>query len=94
MELIAWGLEGKIGNLHIEAGENKYKVKEVETLQDMGVLITQEADPMSAMRFRMRKADKAFWMDMEFYKNKSIAEGRKHKRYREVVESCILSSLL
>ena len=30
------------------------------------------------------------WMDMQFYENKRIAEGRKHKRYREVEQSCIL----
>ena len=29
---------------------------------------------------------------MKFYKNTGIAEGRKHKRYREVVQSCILHS--
>ena len=29
---------------------------------------------------------------MEFYKNEGIAEGRKHERYREVVQSCILHS--
>ena len=29
---------------------------------------------------------------MEFYKNKGVAKGRKHKRYREVVQSCILHS--
>ena len=47
---------------------------------------------MSAMKFRMRKSDKALWMVMKFYKNKWIAEGRKHKRYREVVQSSLLHS--
>ena len=28
----------------------------------------------------MNKADKAMWMDMEFYENEEIAEGRKHKK--------------
>ena len=40
----------------------------------------------------MNKADKAMCMDMEFYKNKGIAEGKKHRKYREVVQSCILHS--
>ena len=32
-------------------------------------------------------------MDLKhFYKNKGIAEGRKHKRYREVVQPCVLHS--
>ena len=34
----------------------------------MGALISKEADLMSALRFRMNKADKALWMDMKFYK--------------------------
>ena len=29
---------------------------------------------------------------MQFYKNKGTAEGRKHRGYREVVQSCILHS--
>ena len=53
-------------------------------------MITKESDSMSAMRFRMMKADRAFWM--EKYKNKGIAEGRTHKRYRDVVQPCILPS--
>ena len=40
----------------------------------------------------MRKADKALWMDMKFYKNHGIAEGRKHKSYRAVVQPCLLHS--
>ena len=44
---------------------------------------------MSALKFRMKKADKALWMDMKFHKNKGLAEGKKHRRYREVVQSCI-----
>ena len=58
----------------------------------MEALISKKADSMSAMKFRMNKADKALWMDMKFYKNEGIAEGWKHKRYREVVQSCILHS--
>ena len=58
----------------------------------MDAMITQEADSMRAMRFRMRKADKALWMDLKFYKNKGIAEERKPKRYREVVQACLLHS--
>ena len=56
-------------------------------------MIAREADSMSAMRSRMMKANRAFWCDIKkFYKNKGIAEGRKHKRYREVVQPCILDS--
>ena len=40
----------------------------------------------------MNEADKALWVDIKFYKHKVIAEGRKHKRYREVVHSCIVHS--
>ena len=35
---------------------------------------------------------RAFWMVIKLYKNKGIAEGRKHKRYREVVQPCIHNS--
>ena len=45
-------------------------------------MITQEADSTSAIRFReMRKADKASWMVMKCFKNKGIAEGRKHTSF-------------
>ena len=80
MELIAWGFERKMKiSIFIEAGVKSYTIKEVEALQAMGALITQEADSMCAMSFRMMKADKALWMDLKFYENKGIAEGRKHK---------------
>ena len=68
------------------------RIKEVEAFQAMGAMITTEADSMSAMRFRMMKADRVFWTDFQFYKNEGIAEGRKHKRYREVVQPRILHS--
>ena len=53
-------------------------------------MITKEADSMTAMRLRMTKSGRAFSMDMKFYKNKGIAEWKKHRRYREVVQPCIL----
>ena len=92
MELISWCFYEEMGDIHLENGGKKYVIKEVTTLQAMGARISKEADSMSALKFRMNKADKALWMDMEFYKNNGIAEGRKHKRYREVVQSCILHS--
>ena len=55
-------------------------------------MITKEADSMSAVRFRMMKADRAFWMDFKICKNNGIAEASKHKRHREVVQPCILHS--
>ena len=55
-------------------------------------MITKDADAMSGMRFRMMKADRAFLDGLKKYKNKGIAEGRKHKRYREVVQPCVLHS--
>ena len=58
----------------------------------MGALITQQSDSMNAKKIRMGKANEAFSMEMKFYKNKGIAEGRKHKRYSEVVQPCILHS--
>ena len=39
----------------------------METLKAMGALISKEADSMSALTFRMNKADKAQWVDMKFY---------------------------
>ena len=69
----------------LDVGERKYRIKDVEALQAMGATITKEADPMSAMRFRMMKADRAFWMDVNFYKNKGIAEGRR----QEIEKWCI-----
>ena len=77
-----------MGDVLFDSGGRRYKVKEVTVLQAMGAMITHEADSMSAMRFRMRKADKAWCVDTKFYKNTGIAKGRKHKRFREVVQAC------
>ena len=56
----------KVGDLKIEEGEKEYVINEVNSLKTMGALFTKEADSMSAMIFRMNKADKAMWMDMKF----------------------------
>ena len=92
MELISWDLYEDAGDQHIEDGGKKDVIKEVETLKAMGALISKEADSMSALKFRMNKADKALWMDRKSYKNEGIVEGRKHTRHREVVQSCFLHS--
>ena len=92
MELISWGLDEKIGDLKIEEGGKEHVIKEVDSLKTLGAIITKKADSKSAMKFRMNKAGKAMWMDMKFYKNKGIAEVRTHRRYREVVQSCVLHS--
>ena len=91
-ELISWGFYEEMGDIHLEDGSKKYVIKEVAALQAMGALISKEADSMSTLKFRMNKADSALWLDMKFYENNGIAEGRKHKRYREVAQSCILHS--
>ena len=54
MELMAWSLEGKVGDAILEIDETKYRIKEGE------VMITKDADSMSAMRFRMMKAERGF----------------------------------
>ena len=65
-------------------------INEFDSLTTMGALITKEVDPMRAMKLRMNKADKAMRTDMKIYKSKGIAEGRRHRRCRDVVQSCIL----
>ena len=67
-------------------------IREVDALNGMGALNTKEAVSMGAMKNRLNKVDKANWTDMKFYKNNAIAGRRKHKRFREVVQSCILHS--
>ena len=47
---------------------------------------------MSPMKFRMSKADKAPWVDMKFFRDKRTAKGRRHKRFREVVQMYVLHS--
>ena len=37
MELMAWGFEGKIGDVLLEVDERKNRIKEVEALQAMGL---------------------------------------------------------
>ena len=39
----------------LSIGGRKYKVEEVQALQAVGAMITQEADSMSAMRFSDEK---------------------------------------
>ena len=72
--------------------DKNYVISEVSSLQAVGALISKEADSMSALMFRMSKADKALCIDMKCFKHEGISGGRKHKRYREVVQSCILHS--
>ena len=65
-------------------------IRKVDALQAMGALITKEAGSMSPMKCRMSKADKAPWVDMKFFRKKETAEGRRHKRFREVVQMYVL----
>ena len=59
----------------------------------MWAMITKEADSLGAMRFRMRKADGALWLDMENCLQKLWnCTRKKHKKFREVVQPCILHS--
>ena len=90
MKIISW-VSGKVGEVRVDVRGKNCLIKEVEALQAMGALITREADSMSAVKFRMRKVDKALWMEMKFYENNGFAEGTKHKRYRDVVQSCFLN---
>ena len=68
METISWSLDRNIGDFKVEEGGKEYMIKEVDTLRTMAA----EADSMSAMRFGMKKADKAMWMDMKFYKTTEL----------------------
>ena len=72
----------------VEDGK-EYMIKEDSSLK---ALIKKEADSMSVMRFRMNKANKAIGMDMKFHRIRGIADGRRHRSYREVEPSCILHS--
>ena len=78
MELMAWGFEEEVDGVLFDKEGRTNKVKEVKAPQATGTMITQEADSMSAKRFRMRKADEASWMEMKYYKNTRIADERKH----------------
>ena len=83
MELISWGFYEETGDIHLEHGGKTYVIKEVATLQPMGALISIEADSISALKYRMNKAEEALWMHMNFFKKKKkqgTAEGRTHKR--------------
>ena len=65
MELISWGLCEEVGDPHVEDGGKNYVIKEVASLKAMRALITKEADSMSAMKFRMNKADKSLMDGLE-----------------------------
>ena len=57
------GLCKDVGDVHIEAGGKNYVIREVEALEAMAALIIKlirkEADSVSALKFRLNKADKA-----------------------------------
>ena len=66
MELISWGFYEEVRETYILKTEaKKYVIKEVATLKAMGALISKGADFMSALKFRMNKADKALWNEHE-----------------------------
>ena len=92
IDLISRMLNEEVEDLCLEDGGNEYVIRKVDALQGMGALITKAADSMSPMKFRMSKADKAPWVDMKFFRNKGTAEGRRHKRFREVVQMYDLHS--
>ena len=86
------GLNEEVEEFCCEDGGNEYEIRKVDALQAMGALVTKEAGSMSPMKFRMSKADKAPWVDMKFFRNKGTAEGRRHQRFREVVQMYDLHS--
>ena len=47
----------KVGDLEIEEAGKEHVIKEVNSLKTMGAPITKGADSMSAMKFRMNKAE-------------------------------------
>ena len=71
-------------------------IQEVNSVKTMGALITKEADSMSAMKFRMIKADKAMWMDVKFYKNKRNCVGKETQKIQgggAIVHSSLMGKL-
>ena len=93
MELISWGLDGSIGDVKIVEDGKAYMIKEVDSLRTLGALIKKEADSLSAMRFRMNKADKAMWMDMKFLREQRNC-GRKETQKIQGDSAIMPSSLM
>ena len=56
----------------------------------MGALITGESDSVSAMKYKMIRADRATRMDTAFCKDRDLSEKRKHMRHQMVVLSSFL----
>ena len=56
MVMMAWCFEEETEDVLFDHGDRQYRVKEVKALQAMG---HKKLTQMSAMKFRMRKADKA-----------------------------------
>ena len=50
----------------------------------------QDRDTLSAMKFRMNKADTALRSELHFYKSTGVPEKKKHDRDRQVVQFCLL----
>ena len=55
-----------------------FDVQRNKQMKAMGVLITTEADTVSAMMYRVSQADKAMRMDMKFFKTKGTSERWNH----------------
>ena len=58
--------------------ERVMEVREIKSMKSTGALIANEADWLSAMRFRMIQVNKALWADEGFYKYKGVSENKRH----------------
>ena len=97
MELRALGFEEEMCGVLFEHGDRQYEVGEVKALPAIGAMMTQEADSMSAMKFRMRKADKALSAPSgaNTAPRRAYGVGGTHKNHRTVyfgsLRACRLS---
>ena len=56
----------EVGDFDLEQGGRSCMVRDVKTLKGTGALITNEADSMGALKFRMSQVDRPSWADMKF----------------------------
>ena len=92
MEFVSW-CEEDFDNARailFERWEQHEEVREVEQLKAMGALITGESDSVSAMKYKMSRADRATRMDTAFCKDRDLSEKRKNTRHQMVVLSSLL----
>ena len=71
-------VDGEPHNLQFQHKDKTHSIPLVKKLKVIGSLLTSEADTMSAMKFRMNKADKVSMSELHTNNSRGVPEKKKH----------------